>query len=62
MNDRCASEHRTKYGGVKRCCRADGHSLPHRDDDGGEWVNFRDVATEFKEELMLIRLAPKKGE
>lgn len=51
MNDLCASEHRTKYGGIKRCVRTDGHGLPHRDCDGGEWVAFRDVVSEFKEEL-----------
>lgn len=47
---RCCSERRTAAGGFARCCRVDGHTLPHRAEDGREWVAFRDVAEEFRKD------------
>lgn len=34
----CLSERRTETGGLARCCRLEGHVLPHRSEDGREWV------------------------
>lgn len=37
----CLSERRTETGGMARCCRLEGHVLPHRSEDGREWVAWK---------------------
>lgn len=39
----CRSECRSVAGGIIRCCRVEGHILPHRADDGREWVRWSDT-------------------
>lgn len=39
----CRSECRSPAGGIIRCNRVEGHILPHRAEDGREWVRWGDT-------------------